>query len=80
MQHPGEEVAQVLARLRLRAAALAQQLDAAIEEGAARELSGSTLRGTASFTDGSSQTKAYVIAVPYLDDLTTYTATEVVEA
>lgn len=56
-----------------------RQLDAAVEEGAARELTGSTLTLTATFADGSSQTKAYAIAVPDFDDPTAYTITEIVE-
>lgn len=54
-------------------------LDAAIEQGAAQELSGTILRLTATFTDGSAQTKSYLIDAPNLDDPTHYTFTEIAE-
>ena len=55
------------------------QLKTAIEQGAAQELSGTILRLTATFTDGSTQTKSYLIDVPNLDDPTHYTFTEIAE-
>lgn len=53
----------------------AAQLDAAIEEGAARELTGSVLSVTATFADGSSETKSYLIEAPDLGNPTNYTFT-----
>lgn len=55
----------------------AAQLDAAIEEGAARELTGSVLSATATFADGSTQTKSYLIEAPDLGNPTSYTFTEI---
>ena len=47
-----------------------RQLDTAIEKGAAQEISASRLTMTATFTDGSSQTKMYAIEpVPNFDEL-----------
>lgn len=54
------------------------QLDAAIDEGSAHELSGTVLRLTATFADGSTQTKSYLIDAPNPDDPTQYTFTEIV--
>ena len=55
----------------------AAQLDAAIEEGAARELTGSVLSATATFADGSTQTKSYLIEAPDPANPTSYTFTEI---
>ena len=55
----------------------AAQLDTAIEEGAARELTGSVLSATATFADGSTQTKSYLIEAPDLGNPTSYTFTEI---
>ena len=53
------------------------QLDAAVEEGAARELTGSVLSATATFADGSTQTKSYLIEAPDLGNPTSFTFTEI---
>ncbi|OUO86306.1 hypothetical protein B5F40_15245 [Gordonibacter sp. An230] len=55
----------------------AAQLDVAIEEGAARELAGSVLSATATFADGSIQTKSYLIEAPDLGNPTSYALTEI---
>ena len=55
----------------------AAQLGAAIEEGAARELTGSVLSATATFADGSTQTKSYLIEAPDLGNPTSFTFTEI---
>lgn len=55
------------------------QLDAAIDEGSARELSGTVFRLTATFADGTAQTKSYLIDAPDPDDPTQYTFTEIAE-
>ena len=55
----------------------AAQLDAAVEEGAARELTGSVLSATATFADGSTQTKSYLIEAPDLGNPTSFTFTEI---
>ena len=54
-----------------------EQLDAAVEEGAARELTGSVLSATATFADGSTQTKSYLIEAPDLGNPTSFTFTEI---
>ena len=53
-----------------------KQLTDAIEEGAARELTGSVLRVTATFADGSVETKSYLIEAPDLGNPTEYPFTE----
>ena len=58
-------------------AEISDQINKVIEEGAARELIGSVLSVTATFTDGSTQTKSYLIEASDFNNSANYTFTEI---